>query len=421
MQQQIIQLDNQLKTVLIQIPQSPSVTVLVLVHTGSRFESPDIAGLAHFVEHMFFKGTKQYPSSLKLALAMENIGGTSNAFTSYEYTGYFIKVPQENFASAIEILSDIVQNAIFLEEEIVKESGVICEEIKMYEDIPMDKIARIFQESLFKNSTLAGDIAGSIKTVKNFKAQNFKEFAAKFYTANNMTLVVAGHLNEKETVAIIKENFSAIKLGKKHQAELVNEITLRNNFQITTQELEQVHIIVGGRSINREDPRRYALKVGNAILGFGFGSLLFQEIREKLGAAYYVHSSIHEFSDTGKYEISVGLDRTKLEIGITSISHILKKLIKGIITEEELNRAKNLLMGYITSELDNSEDLAEFFGIQYLLTGKIVTPQELILKIKTIQLKDVVEIWQEILQPENIFASVLGPVSLEKLDKYSIL
>jgi len=389
---------------------TPSVTIMVLVKTGSRNEIDSQAGLAHFVEHMFFKGTKNMPSSKDIGLAIENIGGTSNAFTSYEYTGYYIKIPKINYNKAIEILGDMLINSIYSPEEIVKESGVIVEEINMYEDMPMHKVQRIFQEKLFKDNALGRDIAGSIKTVKSFKKKHFVDFRNKYYQAKNLLVVVAGDVDKKNVIDKINSSFVFLNDQFEESKLSAKKSSLNNVLEVISDKNIQSHIVLGGFANKKMHADRYALRVTSTILSGGFGSLLFQEIREKLGLAYYVRFSFSSFSDIGKYSLSMGVDTERYEQAISGVIDVLNRIKKGDFSDIDINRSKNYLLGHYTTGLEASDDIALFYGLQKLLTNEIESIGKISKEILSVTKDDIIKSFSKIFVKNNIFGVMLGDV-----------
>lgn len=411
-------LSNRMRTMYIVDADSPSVTIMLLVRVGSRFEQDKVAGIAHFIEHTFFKGTTKRPSSKEVAMELELLGGSSNAFTSYGYTGYYVKVPKDNAYQALEILSDMIKHALFAQEEIEKERGVIIEEIRMYEDIPRYKVDALFDELLFKGHPLGRDVAGSIATVSKIQRQDFLDFLASHYHADNMLLSVAGNIHLPKMLKAVKDAFADIKPGKQSNFVKAEKRKLPHQVHVFTKKLEQTHIVMGGFGYQREFSGKYALQVGASILSYGFGSRLFQVIRDQLGLAYYISASTQGYTEIGKYNISMGVDTKKVEVAINSVIKELAELKQGSFSDQELLRAKNYLIGTITTELETSDDLAEWYGLQELLSHKVEGIDTVVRKIRSITRADVVKVWSKILSADNLLISILGPH--EKIGKLDV-
>jgi len=395
-------------------PDSGSVTIMIMVAVGSRHEQPNEYGLAHFVEHTIFKGTPTRPSSKQVGMEIESFGGSSNAFTSYDYTGYYIKVPKESFKEAFNVLADIFLNPLFPAADIEIERGVIIEEIKMYEDRPTSRVSDAWSQNFFgTDSSLGREISGDIDSVSNLKPEQFKEFIAKHYYAENCMVVVSGNVTQDEIDAAVEKNLSAIpakgdKLDSGYPEFTFVESELRKKDIRIQKDLQQAHIIMGGLGIKRNDPERFALQVGNAILGSGFGSRLFQVIREEKGLAYYVYSRISSFKDTGVYQIGMGVDKNRIEESILAVKDQIAEIAAGKYTQQEFDRAKNYLVGGIVTDMETSEDLASYYGMLELLGQEKLTLEQLKDKIKAVTIADVQAVWQKVFTVENLYTTVLS-------------
>ncbi|HEX9805138.1 MAG TPA: pitrilysin family protein, partial [Candidatus Dojkabacteria bacterium] len=323
-------LDNKTRLLHIEDNDSNSVSIMVLVNAGSRHEKNSTSGLAHFVEHNFFKGSKKYPSSKIIGMAIENLGGSSNAFTSYEYTGYYIKVPKEKFEEAIDIMADMLIHSVFPSVEVEKERGVIIEEIRMYEDIPMRKVSQSHMTNLFSpGHPLGWDIAGTIDTVSSFGRDNIIDYTDEFYNGSNIIVSIAGGTSKEKTFSVFEKYFSQLKSGNRSKFQKFTKKEIASPINIQKKELEQTHIVLGGYGIKRSDEDRYAVRVGQTILGRGFGSILFQTIREKLSLAYYIHADHSSFQEIGAWDISMGVDNKRVVEAVEAVVGELDSFVKG--------------------------------------------------------------------------------------------
>lgn len=404
------QLDNGLNILNISDKDSNSMSVMVLVRVGSRYEDEKISGLAHFVEHNFFKGTKSLPNSKDVAMAIENLGGSTNAFTSYDYTGYYIKVPKENYAKAIQIMSDMINNSLFPKEEIEKERGVIIEEIRMYEDIPMRKVSQEYMTDIFGSHPLGIDIAGSVDSVSKLSREDIINFTEKYYTGENMLVVSAGGLDDKEVESIIKDAFGSIERGRPTEIIKFNDKDKPLGLNFIEKSLEQTHLVLGGFGIKRASKERFALNLGLTILGKGFGSLLFQEIREKHALAYYVGIDHNGFEEIGAWDISMGVDNKRVKLALEAVLNVLKGFKAGKnFSDGDFDRAKNYLIGNLVTDLETSDDLAFWYGSQELLNNEVLTVDEVKEKIKKLKKEDVLEVWDKLINP-NLQITAISPL-----------
>lgn len=407
-----IRLSNNLPLMLINGFDVPSVTIMLLVGIGSRHESDELSGTAHFLEHMFFKGSPMYPSSNKLAMAMEMLGGLSNAFTSYDYTGYYIKVPFKNFEKAIELLADIIINPIFKKVEFDKEKGVIEEEIKMYDDLPYEKIKDEFNQSIFANHPLGRNIAGTLKTLENISVETITDFKDSYYTPDNMRLIIAGDMTEKQAIHSAEKCFARM-VDKKNYRNSNSPLddgmrVFPTNHIHIKKKTEQSHVVIGGISYERNHKLEYPLKVGMTLLSDGFGSRLFQNLREKHGISYYISGGVATFEDLGKFYIRAGIANNSTQKGVDEMLSAYKDLANGDFAQDELDRAKNYYISTILNGIETGEDKAGWFGIASILNKRHKTPELQVKEIESITKEDVVQAWKGVVRDNNILVAILS-------------
>lgn len=413
------QLPNKLNYLFIPEKHSKSVAIVFLVKVGSRYESETQSGISHFIEHMMFKGTSSRPSSMELSLEIEKIGGYANAFTSYEYTGYYIKVPHDQAQKALELIVDIYQNSIFPDDQVTKEGQVICEEIKMYDDLPNQKVKNIFNNLLFGDNSLGREIAGTLETVASIKKGDLLTFKENHYQPKNLNIIIAGNFDQQLAQAKLVEFFSNQSNLKQSAKEAFTKPANENKIIKTFyyKETKQTHIVIGGFGYDWNYDKRYAYKVGNSMLGEGLGSMLFQLVREKLGAAYYVYSSLTEYHDTGKYTINLGIDPNRVEEVIEAVLIELSNLKSGNFSNQVLERAQNYLIGNIITGLESTEDLAEWYGMNLLKFDKIEQIDDTIKQIKLVSKEDIVESWYGITTDKSTYIATLGENDITFADR----
>ncbi len=398
---------NKLRSLSVLSDDAVSVTVMILVAVGSRYESENEMGLAHFVEHTIFKGTKTRPSSKQIGIEIESLGGSSNAFTAYDYTGYYIKAPAENFEKTFEILADMFQNSLFAAEEIEKERGVIIEEIKMYEDRPASKIMQTWNAALYDGNSLGRDIAGTEASVAAMQQQQFTDFLQKHYYAENTLVVVAGKVAQEKVIENTRRllgNLPQMQSTPSSYTDFTKsteELPAENKLININKDVEQSHIVLGGYALQRNHKDRFALRVADTILGSGFGSRLFQVIRDELGLAYYVYSRLSSYNDTGNFVVGMGIKQGKEQLAIDAVLKELENIVSGSFAENEFVRAKNYVLGGMVTEMETTEDIASFYGMRDLLGMEELTIQEIKEKIAAVQLDEVVGIARQIYTPEN--------------------
>lgn len=404
----------------INISDSVNVTAMVVFAVGSRHEKDNHQGIAHFVEHTIFNGTTIRPTSKDIGMDLELLGGDTNAFTSYEYTAYYIKIPKINFVGGIEILADMIKNPLFSKKEVEKEKGVIIEEIKMYEDVPREKLRRMYNKSLFEDNELGRDIAGTIESVNNINREDLLSFSQEHYRTNKMLVILSGSFEEEIAYSTIEKNFTNFKKGEPANIITPKRRNLQGDIELIDQKSEQTHVMLGGFSYNRGFEGKYALKVGNAILSYGLGSMLFQKLREELGVAYYVFASTSEFSDIGKYAVNMGVNKEKVEESVSAVLECLKDLKTGNFDNRDFERAKNYLLGYYTTQLEATDDIAQWYGMKYLFSRELEDIGSILKKIQTVTKEEVVKTWSNILKEENIRLSALGEFNKELKFELSI-
>jgi len=411
-------LSNGLRILFIDTDAFPTLTTLLLVGAGSRYENEKNNGIAHFFEHMAFKGSKKYPNSFVIASTIEGLGGIFNAFTSKDHTGYWIKSTNEHFETVTDVLSDMVLHSALAEEEIEREKGVITEEINLYEDTPYRRVNELFEGLLYKGNPLGFEIAGTKDTVRTFDRATFTNYMDALYKPENAVLVVAGGLNKikslelriKNYIDIIEEKFSKWKKGEKGSFNRVVENQKEPQILIKNKKTEQVHFCLGFRAFSFRDKRKYALNLLSLLLGGGMSSRLFIEVRERRGLCYYISTGRELYHDVGNIVTQAGVTSNpeKVKEAIRTILQEHKKIIQGDVKIEELNRVKELLKGRLLLSMEDSSNIASFFGTKLILEDKIQTPQDMIREIESIKVADVTQLAGQIFRPENLNLALIG-------------
>jgi len=411
----IKKLQNGLKLILSPLKETKAVTVLVLVGVGSRYEQKNINGVSHFIEHMMFKGTKKRPTSLDITKELDSVGANYNAFTSKDHTGYYIKIASDKIELAFDLLSDMIFNSKFASEEIKKERGVIIEEINMYEDNPIFYISHLFEETVFGNHPLGWMISGSKLTIKRVRGQQILDYKNDFYQPNNMVVAVAGKFKEKQINSMVDKYFNSSAKKKKIKKVLSQKVSQKQpKIALKFKETEQVHLALGFPALSFFDKNYYALTLLTIILGGNMSSRLFTEIREKRGLAYYIKADVSPYQDTGTLMVQAGLDKQRIEPAINVILDELKKVKKDGVTSKELKSAKEYLKGKIILELEDSENIADWFGKQELLLNKILTPEQRLKKVFAVKLTDIQKVAKDIFRQNKINLALIGPYKEKK-------
>lgn len=410
MQYQKSVLANGLRLLTIPMPSFESATVLVMVGAGSRYETKKNNGISHFLEHMAFKGTKKRPSAMAISSLIDGMGGEFNAFTSKEITGYYIKSAANRIKTSMDVLSDMLQNSLLDQGEINKEKGVIIEEINLYEDTPVRKLGDVYENLLYGNTPLGWDIAGEKKVILSINRDDFVSYMSKFYSPSNMTVVVAGGIDQKEVKAQVDTYFGSMKPFDTQGYKKVIESQKRPAVLIKHKKTEQTHIALGVRTVDVNHPDHYALAILAAILGGGMSSRLFEEIREKRGLAYYVRTHSDHYLDAGSLVSMAGLDPKRIDEAITVILQEYKKFAQGkaAVTKEELTKAKEFVKGHLVLELEDSRSVATFYAHQELLEDTIDNPHAVLVKIDEVTLEDIERVAKQYLKEETLNLAIIG-------------
>ena len=411
-------LKNGLTIITTPIKGSPSVTVLVMVHTGSKYETKEINGLSHFLEHMCFKGTIKRPRAIDISIELDSIGSQSNAFTAQEFTGYYAKAHPSHFSKVLDVVSDIYLNPVFDINEIEKEKGVIVEEINMYEDMPQQQVVIAFMELMYGDQPAGWNIAGTKENVKKMTQKDFLDYRKTHYVAKGTTVLVSGNFNEKKAIQEITKAFDHIPTSKKGNKISVVEKQLAPEIKIKHKETDQTHIVLGVRTYDAKNKKNYALSVLNTILGGGMSSRLFQKLREEMGVGYYARSRTDEYTDHGYLAVFTGVDTTRVREVIEVVIEELKKLSNEKVLDTELKKAKDFMIGNMYLGLESSDALAEYYAMQDIMRDKILTPFELSEKIQKVTAREVMQIAKEIFTNERLNMAIVGNIqNKEELKK----
>jgi len=407
------QLSNKLSTLLIDTDSFPTLTMMVLVGAGSRYENKKNNGVAHFFEHMAFKGSKKYPSSYDISSTIEGFGGQFNAFTSKDHTGYWVKAPNEHFETVSSVLSDMILHPLMVPEEIEREKGVIVEEINMHQDVPAQKVSDVFDELIFEGHPLGFDIAGTPKTVRSFTKKTFTDYIASFYHPSNTTIVVAGGLEKSQKYTdIITEHFGTWEDHEKKEAVKFTFDQSSPQISVKTNKGEQAHICVGYRAFAFTDPRRYPLSVLSAILGGGMSSRLFLEVRERRGLCYYISTGRDLYNDTGYIVTQAGVtpDKAKVNEAIKVIIEEHMQITEGLLSDADIERAKALLKGRLLLSLEDSHSVASLYGTRKLLYGDMPEIAEILSSIDEVSKEQIVSVAKDLFIERGMNIAVVGPI-----------
>lgn len=395
--------------------ETQAITVLVLVKTGSRYEDDNSRGVAHFIEHLLFKGTKKRPSSLHITKELDGIGAEYNAFTSKDRTGYYIKASKENLELILDILSDMIFNSKFEEKEINRERGVILEEFNMYYDNPIMFIDSLLEQSIFEGHNLGNLVLGEKKVIKNISRAKILSFYKKYYQANNMVIGVAGNVEGYDLEFLLKKYFKITEFKQENKFKVFKGQQNKVKFTSLKKATDQIHMSLGFEGISYFDKDFYASKLLSIILGGNMSSRLFLKIREKLGLCYYIRAHGHNYQDTGAFSVTAGLDKNKIESAIKNILNEISKLKNIKVSKQELKRAKSFIKGKLVLRMEDSENVIDWYVEQLLLQNKQIDLEEIIDSFNKVSASDILRVAKKIFKNKKLNLAIIG--DLEQEDK----
>jgi len=406
-------LSNGIPLVVERIRNVHSVSLGIWVRVGSRYEPPEKNGISHFLEHMFFKGTRKR-SAKDIAIEIDSVGGDLNAFTSRETTTFYVKVLDSHMEKGVDLLADIFLHSTFPEVDIEKEKRVIKEEIKMVEDTPDDYIHDLFYQTVWGLDGIGQPVLGRRETIKSFTREDLIGHIRKYYGTKDTLIACAGNFEPERLLDILNQTLGDMRRGSEPRRGAAPE--LKPGVAVYTKDLSEVHICLGVRGIPQASTERYALYILNAILGAGVSSRLFQEIREKKGLAYSIYSFIASYSDTGIWAVYAGTSRKKVAEVIELIIREMRCL-RDTITETELQRAKEQLKGNLILGLESTSSRMQNIARQEIYYGRYFSPEEIMKEIDAVDMGQVRALADTLITRDAVALTVLGPVQPSQLSQ----
>ena len=414
-------LANGLRVLTAPMPHLRSVSISFFIGTGSRYETEAQAGIAHFIEHLCFRGTAKRPTSIEISTEIEGVGGILNGGTDKEITIYWCKVAQPHFQTALDVMVDMLLNSKFDTGDMEKVRQIIIEEINMSYDSPAHRVALLIEELLWPEHPLGRDIAGSKESVAAITRDMLFGYLASQYQPSNTVIAVAGGIQHQEVVAAISQIFGKWTDQQPHPGYLAYQEKPAQRLRIETRDTEQVQLCLALPGLSFLHPKRFSLDLLNVILGEGMSSRLFTEIRDKMGLAYSIGSYADHFLDTGSLVISAGVETKNLPLAIEAILKELSRLTK-IIPESELNKAREFSKGRLLLRMEDSRSVTGWLGGQEILMGRILSIDEVVSIIDAITAEELQQLAQELLVGDQLRLAVVGPVQpdepLEKLLRF---
>lgn len=411
-------LKNGLTLITIDLPHLESVTTLLAVGAGSRYEVQKNNGISHFLEHMFFKGSRKYPTAEEISTIIDGIGAVNNAATSKEWTDYWIKSAANHLELSIDILSSMLKEPLFLEEEIDREKGVIIEEMRMRKDSPQSYIWTLYEMLMYGDQPLGWDIIGDEKTINSINREDILNYTKSLYSPKNMVLVFAGKI-PKNIKELSEKYFLDLPEYSSFKAlPYVPQKQLKPKVDVYYKQTDQVNIALGVKGYDRDDPKKYAARVLAVILGEGMSSRLFIQVRERRGLAYHIGADHDPYKDTGSFAVGGGLKLEKVYDGIEVILAELQRTVLEKVTEDELKKAKDSIRGRLALRTESTNFLAEHFGIKYVLDNNLESFDQMLQKIDNVTAEDVRGVAKELFKKEKYNLQIIGPFkSSEKFEK----
>lgn len=401
-------LDNGMQVISEEINHVRSVSIGILVRCGSRYEDDATHGMAHFIEHMLFKGTPNR-SAFDIARAIDSVGGVMNAFTGKEFTSFYIKIPDYHLNLAIDLLADIFMNSCFDEEEILKEKSVVIQEIHMLEDTPDDYIHDFFEALFWNDHALGFPILGTKEQVKAFQKQKLLRFFETNYKKQNLLLAAAGRLNHQILVDLVSRAFRPL-CGKISKVESISP-AVSSKVAVIEKDLEQVHMVIGCLAPSAISKQRYAASILNTITGGASSSKLFQEIRENRGLAYVIQSYLIPYMDVGMFGIYFGTSKNKIQEVLRLTFEIMKGLCKESPGKKEIHTAKELIKGNLLLSMENTDNRMTKLVKNEICFGRQLSVEEIISEIESVTPEDICSLARDMFLPEVISLAAIGKIS----------
>ena len=402
-------LSNGLRVLTAPLDHARSVTCYIMLAAGSRYEHAANRGIAHFAEHMFFKGTERRPTAKDIALEVDRFGGEFNAFTSKEYTGYYIRCAGEQRDQALDVLVDMIRHSKFDAEELEREKGVIIEEMNMYFDTPRDYVSSIYDELLFGDNPLGWETLGTKETITAATRETFVDYLSSWYKPARMVVGVAGMTGD-DLMPLLEERLGDIEQGDTGTpAAAAVERSGEPSVRIHQKDSDQANVCLGLPSYPLGHPDRYALQLLGTVLGTGMSSRLFLEVRERRGLAYYVYALNSAFTDTGTLVSQAGVDLKRADEAVGVIAKEFKRLAEEPVPADELEKARALAKGRFVLQTETPNGLLLFGLRREVLEGRAAEPSELLAGLDAVTVEDVHRVAQDVIGGQGLRLAVIGP------------
>ena len=401
-------LDNKLRVLTSTMPHTQSISMVICVGAGSRYESDELAGVSHFIEHLPFKGTESWPTARAVSEAIEGVGGVMNASTDREMTVFWCKVARLHYKTAFAVLMDMVLNSRLDPEEVEKEREVIQEELRMTYDQPSYRVDLLIDEAMWPDQAMGRDVGGTLETVADIQQKDIREYMHQQYNPANMVVAVAGNVTHEEVVDMLAETTRDWKPLESLDWELATDNVEGPLVKVERRHSDQTHLCLGVPGLSLTHPDRYAFNLMNTILGDGMSSRLFLNLREEQGLAYDVHSSSSNYRDTGALVVYCGVEPSKTNDAVKTIVKEFQGMHQAP-SEQELNKAREYSKGRLLLRMEDTRAVASWLGAQELLQDSVRTPEEVVESLDAVTPADIARVAKNFLNDDKMRLAVVGP------------
>lgn len=410
-------LDNGLRLLTAPMPGMRSASIALFFTVGSRYESRPLAGISHFIEHMLFKGTQQYPTARHISEAIEGVGGAFNGSTSKELTNYTARIPGEHLEEVLCVLADMVRRPLFDPEELKKERGVIIEELRSTKDDPQEWVSLLIDEAMWPDRELGRDDAGFEETVAKLQREQMLAYLDEYYRPNSLVISLAGNINEEHALGLVQRLFGDWQPAPHRSYEPCLPLADVAPVAIIDRPTEQVNLCLGTLGISYASPDYYAFMLANSILGDGMSSRLFQTIREEQGLAYDIGSYFNSYAETGNFVVSAGVDPKQTESAIRAIIQELTRLCETPVPSDELTRIKAYTKGSIVLGMEGTHQVASWLGSQESLRSDILNMDTMVALVEAVTPQDIQRVAQTCFAPEWRRLAIIGPCKTRQAER----
>ncbi len=410
-------LDNGLRLLTAPMPGMRSASIACNFAVGSRYESRPIAGISHFIEHMLFKGTQNYPTARLVSEAIEGIGGMFNGSTSKELTSYTARVPGEHLAAVLTVLADMIRRPLFEPAELEKERNVIIEELRSTKDDPQEWVSLLIDETMWPDLPLGRDDAGFESVVASLQREQMLRYFDEYYRPNGLVVSIAGNIVEEETIGQIQELFSDWQPYVQTPYQKCLPPLETRVLNVIQKETEQVNLCLGTLGIAYTSPDYYAFMLINAILGDGMSSRLFQTIREERGLAYDIGSYFNSYAETGNFVVSAGIDPAQTEAATRAILEELTRICQTPVAADELTRTKAYIRGSMLLGMEGTHQVASWLGSQESLRSAVLDIDQMVDLIEAVTPQDIQRVAQTCFAPQWRRLAVIGPCKARQVER----